>query len=403
MEAGLRPRRLIAAIGALASLAACGGGDDGADGVPAPQPQRAAERDPAATLAAILERCHGARRGDFDAVALELREAADGVATTVAARLPSQLRVTTADGQSLVIDGDQVLRRTDSGAVEPTDEATRTSMRQLAAAIGLLCLQPLERAEHVVRLAADRIGFEVDGAEHELVHHPSLDAPRELVGPNARVVFVEWYDSGTTLMPIVVDLAGLGRRHLRFLDVGVAFDDATFELGEPPKDGRRITLGGPAPSGTPRIESVDPVSWLMLRDPGDWPARYAAYRSAGQRLGPAGYGNGGDPLLVEDEAGSWFVVPFVTARDDPDEIALGADERIVERGAGQVVVIDATAGDFEQRVARAADSIRAFAAQQQLALRTAVQAAINLIGRDLDEDPSLVRDAPLRVAIPIQD
>jgi hypothetical protein len=55
------------------------------------------------------------------------------------------------------------------------------------------------------------------------------------------------------------------------------------------------------------------------------------YRDAGQRLGPAGYGAGGDPMLARHDDADWFVVPFRPTSGDADPVAARAGERLTDQ------------------------------------------------------------------------
>lgn len=393
MEARVRAQLLIGAACGVA-LGACGGGGEKVT----PEPD---DRPPEVAVNALVERAHGARRGTFGSILLEVRRTPDGPATTIAAELPERIRISEPDGHTAVLDGAEAWSWDGD---EPPGDASEDDVGRLSrwlTALDLICFQPLERAGSFERLAPDRIACIAGGERFELEYDAASDAPRALSGPMGAVRFVELYDSGRTLIPIEVDVEGLGRWHLRFRDTGVEFESATFRpRGSIQQD--TFVLGGPDLRSAPRIEATPEVWWLMAPDPGDWAGRMEIYSSAGPRLGSLGYGNGGDPMLVEDGDGRWFVIPYRPVRADAEPVEPGANERVVSVPAGRAVVADADPAEFASRVAATRARVRDFLDARDLEPAGAPRVAVNLIHRDPAGDPTTLDDAPLRVIWPIE-
>ena len=400
METRLRPRRLTASTLTLLALVtpSCDRSQE------SPVEAGTDTRDASVVVDAILDRTQGARRGTFGRATLELREVRDGPATVVSFDLPDRMRVVDANGSWTLRVGDEVTTGTADEPSHAADDAHRATTATLCAAIATICLRPLERCARAERIDGDTLAITTrDGESFELDYDPALDATRRLRGPGVDVTIVEDLDrGGRARIPVLVDIAGVGRRYLRFVDTGIEFEERVFQspdLGRPTAP--EIVVGGPARDLRARIQRLDPVRWLMMPDPGDWAGRLELFHTAGGRLGPRGYGNGGDPFLVEDDAGAWFVVPFVPLRADAEDVPLDSEERITAATATRAVVADAPDGDWAERRREAQTAIDAFVADRKLTIGGPLRLAFNLIGRDPATDPACLQDLPLRLVQPL--
>jgi hypothetical protein len=418
VEASLRPRLLIG-IACSALLASCGetepvratlpGGPVGS----APPPVRPVDdpRSAAAVLEALVARGHGARRGTFDRISVELRRSPDGEATTVLARLPDRLRITHPDGSAGLLRGEAAWTWAHGAAPAAAGAESRAELERWRTLLDLLTLGPLERAlQHdpppAERSGPDRLAVGTGEARIEVELDPARDLVEALHGSGISVRILERHigerpgpagAAERTVVPILVDEAVLGTWHLRFLGAGIDFDEQVFA---PPTGAAAPTFthGGPGGTTAPRIEAAAAVSWLMFEDPGSWTARMQLFRSAGPRLGPLGYGNGGDPMLVATEDGPFFVIPFRPRRGDAESLVPGAGERLRSWPAGRVVAVDPPAGEaFERRIAAGRTALEGFAQSEGLHLDGPICVAVNLIGRDPAGDPESLDQAPIRV------
>ncbi|MBK8978933.1 MAG: hypothetical protein IPM29_23785 [Planctomycetes bacterium] len=353
-------------------------------------------RDPEAIVTAILDRCHGARRGTFASLAVELRDAPDGPPTLVHAALPERIRVQSPTDTIAARNGEQGWLWPGGPPARPLTDGERDDLAALATLLGAVALLPLEQHTAVERTAPDRLALRTaDGAVHTLAWDPARDAPLRLSSPAGEVVFLEFYDSGRTLVPTHVTLGPRGECWLRFLGTGVTHLPELFDA--PPgtgSDGERVTFGPDLGQGAVREVDVRPVRWLWMPDPGDWKRRMELFRSAGRRLFPAGYGNGGDPMLIEDDAGAWFVVPFRPRLPDPEPVRPADGERLTELDAHRALQLVAESGaDWAARIAKARAALDAALAQRGLRADGALCVGVNLVNRDPATDPGTLRDA----------
>ncbi len=361
-------------------------------------------RDPAAVLDAIVARCHGARRGSFGRAIVELRETADGPATTVSYALPDRLRIVDPDGRWVLALGADFAGGAANAAGQPLDEERRRTVVRLQCALAAIGYQPLEHPARVERRGPGELAVtDRDGATWTFEFDPATEVPRALRGPEVSIRFVEHHDSGRTRIPLVVDIDGLGRRYLRFLDTGIEFDARAFTPPQPSNDQvQAIVVGGNGRTPRARIESLDEVRWLSIPDPGDWPARMTLFGAAGARLAPLGYGNGGDPMLVTDAEGAWFVVPFVAMRSDAEPVVLAEGERVATVPAHRAAAIDAGPGDWDERIAMGRAALERLLAERGQQAAGPLRVGLNLVGADPAADPAVLRELPMRLILPVQ-
>ncbi|MBI5851308.1 MAG: hypothetical protein HZB39_09820 [Planctomycetes bacterium] len=391
-------RAPIAAAAAWFAFVGCG--EDAAPSAPPSGPPIATApetRSEEQIVDAILTRSHGPRRGTFDRAIVELREQTDGPATTVSFALPDRARIVTADGH---------WTSSVSGVVTsdgPVSDAESARVAILLRALDAITLQPLERRAVVTRVDDDELTITTrDGASWSLEYDRALDAARSLRGSSIAVRFLEHHDSGRTRVPIAVDVEGLGVRRLSFVDTGVEFDARVFAApGSAAGGARTIVVGGPSRVARPRLTTLDDVRWLMMPDPGDWPGRMELFRTAGARLAPLGYGNGGDPMLVRDDDGTWFVVPFVALVAKPGAIEAKAGEREVAVPRHDAILADAAPGDWQARIAAATAAAEAFAVEHRRRASGPVRITMNLLSADPAAEPLNVDSLPLRVVLPV--
>ncbi|MCC6782086.1 MAG: hypothetical protein IT457_04515 [Planctomycetes bacterium] len=394
--------RWIAAtlLAAAATGSGCGDEPSPALDAPVPAPTRL---DAMALVDAILVRSHGPRRGSFDRAIVYLRETADGQATTVSYALPDRARIVTPDGRWTLCTKDAVSCSAPDGSSAPAPAESRTSCDLLLRALDAITLQPLERLAGARHLDEDELELTTRNGERWILEHdPAAHAALALRGPSIAVRFLEHHDSGRTRIPLVVEVEGLGVRRLYFVDTGVEFGEQVFAPPGSAGDGARtVVVGGEARLARPRLLTVDAGRWLMAKDPGDWAGRMRLFRAAGERLAPLGYGNGGDPFLLTDELGDWFVVPFVALVAEAPAVALEDGERDVPVESHRVASVDAAPGAWDARIAGAGAALESFAKERGVRITGPRRIALNLLGADPSADASAASSLPMRVSVPI--
>ncbi|MGE0142721.1 MAG: hypothetical protein AB7T19_05465 [Planctomycetota bacterium] len=373
---------------------------------PEPAPSPAIEGTPIEVVAAIVRRTHGPRAGGFDRVALELRESQAGPPVSIRASLPSLMKVTWPDGSWAIARDEEVRGGTSADDDRPADEALRATTLTLRSAIDSLCLGPLTRAASAERLDHDTLRIvERSGARHELDYDPSTAAVVALRSGSMELRILEDLDrAGIARVFVRVLWSELGERHVRFLDTGLAFANDSFASPKSPVQSRgpELVVGGPRPTLVPRLARTEAVRWLMHPDPGDWPGRMAIFHGVGARLGPLGYGNGGDPMLVQDANRAWFVIPFVAVEAEPRPVVIAESERLVECARERVATVDAEPGPWEERIQRSTAVLGAFLRERNLNAIGEARLAVNLVGSDPAGDPTSLARLPLRVVIPVR-
>ncbi|MEM7204780.1 MAG: hypothetical protein AAF628_31275 [Planctomycetota bacterium] len=292
-----------------------------------PQPQEAGPgtAHARAKLEAVLERHHGPLRGTFDRVVLELRETPEAKPVRIAAELPDQLRVDRPGRRvDLWVKGDGWLCQSGAAAsrLQGDGLAELAALRQCVRA---LTLDPLVRADQVREMGPGIFALVMPGGETwRLELDAAQDHVRELRGPAGAVTFVEFLRTGVTTLPRLVDLPGIGKRHVKFaatdlwLSPAVFRDpfvsvDATRKATKP----HRQTVIAPTRE-LPKhaeIQELPAKSFLVLEDPGDWQERAAAVTAAGNTLGARGQMPDGLPTYLTDGTRRLLLIPF---RPDPN-------------------------------------------------------------------------------------
>jgi hypothetical protein len=394
-----RPSRLCV----LALLASCGDAGNpeppGQTSPDATSPASADERPAPTALRALVARNLGPLAEAMTQVAVEVRSEGDETPTTLLAALPDRIRRMTPDGRTAVRSPGGSFVWAAGTAAEPADAATASELEAWLTALDLLTLAPFRRAVSVRRTAPDTLEIEVGGESHAVRYRASDDTVLEVEGRGLVVRILEHHDSGTARIPTRIDSPTLGERSLRFLGTGVGFDPAAFDRPEAVGSESRaeIVIGGAANPTAPRSETLQNVSWWMVEDPRTWNERLAWIRATGRKLGAAGYGNGGDPMLVLEADKSWWAIPFRPAREEPDPVLPDAGERVRDMSGERVLVIEPEPGRGSNRVDAALEALTRHGEASGSARPAWIAVSWNLIGRDPAVDPDCLDRAPLRV------
>ncbi len=344
MAQDVRSRRALS-FALLLPLAACGGDD-------APQPRAV---DLAAIpgdqlAAAVLQECHAPLRGAMARVAATIT-LPDGRAVNVFAELPDRLRAQSAAGQ-FVLRGDDARRIDGDAPVAAEQRAELVALRTLldAAAFG-----PLHRAARCERVDATTFAVvDARGASTRVTLLPGTLLPARFADARGVVDVHDWLRTQTTWIARELSLAGIGRCRVRF-DSGAidwsadAFawpDEARAEPERPrmPAPGS----GGEPQSPTPVRVAGKPARWACVRDPGDWPARAAAYAPLHAELERQGQQIAGFPLLFEQDGARWLAAPF-RRREGGPAFAAPAGWDVREAPGGDLLVCYPDGADVAAR------------------------------------------------------
>ncbi len=354
---------------------------------------------------AILAHCQGHRRGSFARSLIEL----EGTERDrVSLDLPARMRVDRSSGEHLVVDGKTALRWTTDDAPRALESDELDEALALRELIGMALLQPLVSVNNPSRTGGERIAFDRGTGESgsstrfELVYDAATDLPVSLEGPAGTVRFVALLDTGKLHVPQVVELGRLGRKTLQVVETDWRFDASVFQ---PPRREDRppdIVLGKGSGTSIPSIAETTACSWLLLPDPGKWPARLELYSRTGMRLGAKGYTNAGDPVLVEEGEKHWFVVQFRGNRSDPEPVRPTSGEALREMPAQRCVSVHPEDGDFEDRVATGRAAVEKFIADKGLRAAGPTRVVVNLFAIRADDEATGLRIAPLEIVVPIE-
>jgi hypothetical protein len=269
---------------------------------------------------AVLDECHAPLRGAMARVAATVT-LPDGRVVNVFAELPTRLRAQSTAGL-FVLRGDDA-RRLDGAA--PATSAQQAELRDLRALLDAAAFGPLHRAVRCARV--DGTTFEVveaDGATTRVTLRPGTLLPEKLAGPGGIVLAHDYLRTPTTWIARELWIAGLGRCRVRFDSGAIDWSDDVFAWPEEAKaapDRPRLSApggGGEAQSTTPTPVAQKAMRWACVRDPGDWPARAAAYAPLHAELERQQQQIAGFPLLFEQDGANWLAAPFRRREGGPE-------------------------------------------------------------------------------------
>lgn len=386
-------------------LVACGGG--GTDAAPAPAPTpRAVDvaAIPAEQLAdAVLQECHAPLRGTMSRLAATVT-LPDGRLVNAFVELPERLRAQSSAGL-FVLRGDEV-RRSDGDA--PVTAAQQDEARALRALLDAAAFGPLHRAVRCARV--EGTAFEVvdsGGAATRVRLRPGTLLPDSFAGAHGEVTVHDYLRTPTTWIARELSVAGLGRCRVRFDSGAIDWNDDAFAWPDATKaapDRPRVTApgsGGEPQSATPTPVAAKAMQWACVRDPGDWPARAAAYAPLHAELERQQQQIAGFPLLFEQDGGRWLAAPFRRRADGPEFVApAGWDVRPVP-DAGLLVCYPVGA-DVDARTAAGAAALRAALAAQGRTAKGPVTAQPFVHLEEGAPDDSKLATAKVRVAVRVE-
>lgn len=304
--------------------------------------------------------------------------------------LPSRLRASRPDGSVLLMNERGSWTWTASEPPRVANDADRLQGEQLLEVFSAARLMALGNAQPIAR-DMDNLNIQLrdeGGTTHVLCFDPVSLKPLGLTSGETEFQFLSHFESEVTFIPTHVQVADRAY-FIDTLDLGIEFEDDAFE----PQ--RNVGTPQQRPRLEVELEQAYERRWLMVPDPGSWAAREAAMESAGNRLGANGWGGGGDPVLVEDDLGTWFVVQYLEAQDSPRPITKEAGERDLARPERRVLRCEAPPGDFEERQEAAREALRAYAEAKGLELDGPIYFEINIVHKRPSLEPDVLRSTPL--------
>lgn len=373
MAQDLRARlRLLAAYGA-AALGACGNGADAAPAAPAPLPQptavdstRIAED---ALVAAVLDECHRPLRGRLQRL-VALVTLPDDTEVELFAELPDRLHAQSPAGRFL-LRGDAVVRI--DGDL-PATAAEQQRVRALRALLDAAAFGPLHRATGCRR--RDDGTFEIlgSGTPVILALRAGTLLPASLRLGDDTIAVVDYLRTPTSWVARELEHPQLGRCRVRLeqaqIEWSAGFFDPPAAATPAPPPTTSVRLPSPGSRGeprlpTPQLRSVEPWRWLVVRDPGDWAARAAAYEPLHAELARQEQQIAGFPALWRDDGGCWLAAPF-RRRPGGREFAPPAGWVVRDAPHRQQLVVYPDTGAVEERIAAGERLLQAAVAAQGL-------------------------------------
>lgn len=246
---------------------------------------------------------------------------ADGTSAQAFTELPDKLRVQSAAGRFLLAGGE--IARLDEPATAVT-AAEQRRMRLLLALLDAAAFGPLHRATACKRTGPAAFTVTTsEGTEVALQLRAGSLLPHAFVLPAATVTVLDYLHTPTSWVARELDVPELGSCRVVFDDGAIDWAKDFFALpaaAKPPAGGGpRITPGGrPEPqSPTPVAAQVPALRWVVVRDPGDWPGRVAAYLPLHEELVRQKQVVAGFPVFFREDDAAWLAAPFRRRADGP--------------------------------------------------------------------------------------
>lgn len=402
MAQGVRPRPLTASVAAipiaLCALHACGGRESAA-----PRPVDTAAVPAEGLVAAVLDECHAPIRGRMQRVRA-LVTGPDGGERLLEAALPDRARLQAGTDRWLLADG--AVRRYEGA---PASEADADLVRRVVRLVDAAAFGPLYRATGCRRTGpAEFVLEQPNGGATRLALRPGTLLPASLGDGGDEVRFVDYVHPTGTWVVRVAELDGLGRCRVVFEDGGMDFPDDWFrppsERAAPSEPRHRIAAPGVAiepRSPVPVAIDVGALRLVVLPDPGDWPARVAAYRPVHDELVRQDQQIAGFPLLWRDGDGAWLAAPF-RQRPGKAPLRVPADWRVTEVAAGRCLVVYPPDGDLDQRIAAGTTELGRALAARGLTARGPIRAQPWLHLEEGEPDAARLAAPTVRMLVAIE-
>ena len=357
MAQGIRSRSVAARLAAAWLLTACGDRAPSAPPLPTPRAVDTTTIPDAELAIAVLTECHHPLRGRMDRIAGEVHLANDEL-LRVFAQMPLAMRVAGPGGMFLVRD-DQVFAL---GDAEPGATVSADQRRRLLALRTLLdaaSFGPLHRATGCRR--SGPAVFEVTqptGDPWTVQLRPNTLLPEKFTRGAQSVVLLDYLRTSSTWIVATAEIADLGVCRIQFELADLAWAPDFFmppqsrsEAKGPERTRIPYVPGGTEPrSATPFLVDGRAVDWVVLTDPGTWPARAAAYAPIQAELERQNQAIPGFPVFLKDGDRQVLAVPF-RARDPQQPLRAPTNWQLQAVPAGRQLVVYPAAGDFAARCA----------------------------------------------------
>lgn len=334
-------------------LAGCG---DGSPGPARPRVVDTAAMSPEQLRQAVLDECHGRLQGLSRCSATVTL--ADGAVVQAFCDLPDKVRAQWPGARMRVLDGGGGFAVTGEEQ-RPLTADERTRLQMLRTLLDCALLGPLYRATDCERSDGGLRLTTAEGAAWEV----QLDqlVPVQLTGSGGTVRILDWLRTThpwmQTWIPSRASIAALGDCELQWGDENLIWDDSFFA---PPQRAAAadkqlvLTPGDDRPRPRPNLRPATPVEkdspatqWVLLDDPGDWPARTQRFAPYYQELEVQDQQHAGFVGFLREEGRARMIVPF-RQRQGGRPFAAPAGWEIRNLPAGRVLEVYPTADDFEQ-------------------------------------------------------
>ncbi len=314
----------------------------------------------------MLDECHRPLRGRVDRVAAIVR-LPDGQTVRLFAQLPDRLRAIDA-AHSLLLVEDQAFQL-DGGEAAAAPPATAAHLRRLRTLLDAALLGPLHRATGCQRTGPTTWDLtQPEGAAVGLELRPGTLLPARI----GAVQLIDYRRTSTTWIVQRAALADLGECQLEFVfdDLDWAPDFFAPRAGTAaPTTGARLRLpatAGEPRSATPFVVEAAAARWIVVADPGGWPARAERYAPLHAELRRQDQQVAGFPILWQEDGQAWLAAPFRRRPGGPD-FAPPAGWTIRDVAAGRWLVVYPPDGDLAARTGAGAAGLQAALAPLGLA------------------------------------
>lgn len=286
---------------------------------------------------------------------------ADGSDVQVFAELPDKLRVQTPAARYL-LRGEAVVRLDEGAPAATAAEVLR--VQQLRAVLDAAAFGPLHRATGCARLGPATFELtSAGGATTTLELRPGTLLPGSFRNAAGTVTIVDYLRTPTTWIARELELAApgqaqLGRCRVHFESGRIDWAADFFALPgtaaatTPPADRPLLVPGASTEPQSPVPVLVDgkPLRWAIVRDPGNWPSRVAAYAPLHEELTLQDQAIAGFPVFWQEDGERWLAAPFRQRRDGAAFVAPKAWQ-VRDLPGGRWLVVYPAEGDLPQKIA----------------------------------------------------
>lgn len=345
-----------------------------------------AEREPAAVIDALLDRCHGTLRGATEMAncSIKLRRTPDEANPWhVLIGSENSMRITLRDKRRKIETRGHawlVPSATEGGSPTELKGEERTEFQRLQKLIRSLVLAPLYGPHKVTRQGPTVFAIIHPGGETWRLEldvftpkdQPAVLLPAKLSGPGGTVTMHSYLHTGVTHWPKKVTLDSFGEHWFQMQLSGLVFNPSVFTT-----PGMKISQGkakvrrdfAPAsPPNQPVLTDVPARSCLVVPDPGTWKARFAKLLENGKTLSEQGQQPADLDFFYVENNTRYLAMPFEMAevRSGGKPFVVRKGQKIVHFPAQQIVQVYPDNGSMEACEAKARKLIDAFVAAEGL-------------------------------------